>query len=70
MSTNIKGTYKHFKGNIYVVIGVGEHTENRERHVVYYSEQDPSKIWIRPLDMFFDNVTRGDYSGPRFVKLS
>lgn len=31
------GVYKHYKGGLYQVIGVGEHTETKERLVVYVS---------------------------------
>ena len=55
------GKYKHFKGNIYEVIGFGRHTETMARHVIYKGDTGP--IWIRPLEMFFENLEDGT---PRF----
>lgn len=61
------GKYKHFKGNEYVVMDVGTHTETGEKLVIYYDCTDPSKIWVRPLDMFIERVDRDEYKGPRFI---
>jgi hypothetical protein len=47
------GVYLHYKGGVYSVIGVGEHTETGEQLVVYTAH---SKIWIRPLSMFTEEV--------------
>ena len=32
----IGDVYRHFKGNCYMVIAVGHHSETKERMVVYY----------------------------------
>lgn len=61
------GKYRHFKGNEYVVMDVGVHTETGEKMVIYYDCKDPSKIWVRPLDMFIERVDRYEYKGPRFI---
>ena len=29
------GIYKHYKGNLYQVLGVARHSESEEAHVVY-----------------------------------
>ena len=46
--------YKHKKGNLYKIMGVGKHTETEENFVIYTNLDDLDKIWIRPLDMFMD----------------
>lgn len=54
-----RGTYKHFKGNVYFVHAVGRHSETNEEQVIY-SPCDENNlpimdtIWIRPLSMFAD----------------
>lgn len=46
------GTYRHYKGNLYTVIGIAEHTETTEEMVVYVSAGPDGKLWVRPLDVF------------------
>lgn len=52
--------YRHFKGGIYKVLGIGVHSETAELMVIYSSERD-TKIWIRPLDMFLSEVDHEKY---------
>lgn len=49
----VPGYYKHFKGHLCRVIGVGKHTETEEEFVVYKHVAD-GKIWIRPKEMWND----------------
>lgn len=63
------GKYRHFKGKEYELIGIASHSETLEPMVVYralYSEQG---LWVRPLSMWTETVTRDDYTGPRFIKI-
>ncbi len=62
------GKYKHFKGGIVTVIGVGKNSENyNEEFVVYtHPHEGVEQIWIRPVAMFLENVEKDSYSGPRF----
>ena len=57
-----KGIYKHFKGNLYKVIGVGKHSETLEDFVLYEALYDNprSKLWVRPLKMFTEEVMTPD----------
>ena len=59
------GYYKHFKGNIYEVIGIGKHSETLEELVIYKSTKDNS-IWIRPLSMWNETVERDNNIYKRF----
>ena len=52
-----KGIYKHFKGGIYRVIGVGKHSESLDEMVVYQSVSDGG-IWVRPVAMWDEKVER------------
>ena len=47
--------YKHFKGNFYKVIYIGQDSETAKEVVVYESKHD-GKIWVRPLENFASKV--------------
>ena len=53
--------YRHFKGNMYRVLNIAEHTETGEKLVIYQSVDDESKIYARPLEMFTGTVDREKY---------
>lgn len=48
--------YKHFKGNMYLVLHVATHSETGEKLVVYQPQYGERGIWVRPLDMFLEQV--------------
>jgi len=50
------GRYQHYKGNVYVVVGVATHTETREELVVYQQEEHGSPLWTRSLKEFVEEV--------------
>jgi hypothetical protein len=50
------GVYKHFKGNLYQVIGVARHSESEEQLVVYKTLYGDHSLWVRPLGMFTEMV--------------
>lgn len=54
-------TYRHFKGNFYIVVDIGVHSETAELQVIYRPMCDLNKIWIRPLDMFLSPVDKTKY---------
>lgn len=67
------GAYRHYKGKMYEVLGVGCHTETNEYYVVYralYEQENVPKIWIRPYDMFTERVETADGPVRRFTKIS
>ena len=57
----INGLYRHFKGNMYKVIGVANDSETLEKIVVYVSMKDETTLWTRPLEMFLSEVDRNKY---------
>lgn len=64
-----KGTYRHYKGNRYEVIGTGTHTETDERFVVYRPLYDSAtELWIRPITMFEETVLVDGKTVPRFTR--
>ena len=58
--------FVHFKGNRYRLLAVAKHSETLEPFVVYRALYGEGGVWIRPLSMFFENVDRAGYHGPRF----
>lgn len=52
------GIYKHYKGKKYNVLGVAKHSETLEDLVVYEAlyDNELSKLWVRPLEMFIEEV--------------
>lgn len=62
------GTYRHFKGGLYSVVGVARHSETEEELVVYRPLSGEQGLWVRPLAMWQEPVDREGYSGPRFVQ--
>ena len=64
-----KGRYRHFKGNEYEVIGIAKDSETLEEMVVYRALYGDGGLWVRPIKMCEEHVERGNYSGPRFVKI-
>lgn len=60
------GIYKHFKGNFYRLMNVAVHSETKEKYIVYQAMYDDFTIYIRPFDMFFEDVDRDGSVKPRF----
>ena len=52
------GLYKHYKGNIYEVLGVAKHSETLEEYVVYKAtyQNEGENLWIRPKTMFLEKI--------------
>ena len=50
------GTYKHYKGNLYKVIGKARHSETMEELVVYQQLYGEMGLWVRPLVMFNETI--------------
>lgn len=63
------GKYKHYKGNLYEVIGIARHSETLEDMVVYRALYGDFDLWVRPLTMFQENVEINGVIMPRFKYL-
>jgi len=64
------GKYKHFKGKLYEVIGIANHSETLEEFVVYRPLYESEySFWIRPKKMFFEEVEVNGKKVKRFEKI-
>ena len=62
--------YEHYKGMKYQVIGIAKHSETLEEMVVYQALYGSNKIWVRPLDMFFDKIILNGVLVDRFKEIT
>jgi cyclomaltodextrinase len=65
------GKYIHYKNKPYEVIGVARHSETLEELVVYRAQYDSEEfghnsLWVRPKEMFMEDVEVDGKMVPRF----
>ena len=60
------GKYRHFKGNEYEVLAIANHSETLEKMVVYKALYGDMEIWVRPLSMWDEEITRDGKTFKRF----
>ena len=63
------GFYRHYKGAYYQVIDCARHSETEQWLVIYRALYGDFGLWVRPLDMFCENVAIVGKSQPRFQYL-
>ena len=67
-----KGKYRHFKGGEYELLYIARHSETDEPMVVYKALYECGEtplnegIWVRPVSMWTETVTRDGKTFPRF----
>ncbi len=61
MEVKIKGIYKHFKGDYYLVEDIAIDSETDERLVIYRSLYGDSNLYARPYNMFISKVDKEKY---------
>lgn len=67
MDKIICGKYRHYKGNLYEVIGVANHSETLEKMVVYRALYGEKELWVRPASMWNEEVKLESGTVKRFT---
>ena len=57
----IKGIYRHFKGDHYLVEDVAKDSETQEEMVIYRRLYEDCTLWVRPKEMFLSEVDHEKY---------
>lgn len=69
------GKYKHYKTEkLYEITGQARHSETYEELVVYRAlyqceEFGDNQLWVRPKQMFFEQVIHNGQKVPRFQRV-
>nr|WP_313019101.1 DUF1653 domain-containing protein [Acetoanaerobium noterae] len=61
--------YRHFKGNEYLVMHIAKHSETLEEVVIYQALYGEMGIWVRPLEMFLEQVEVNGQMVNRFEEI-
>ena len=69
VQTILPGRYRHFKGNEYEVVGIARHSETEEPLVVYRALYGEGGLWVRPAEMWNEQVNRDGKTYHRFYRL-
>lgn len=56
MDIKIKGVYKHYKGDLYLVEDVALHSETLEKMVIYRALYGNNELWVHPYNMFVEEI--------------
>ena len=57
----IKGIYRHFKGDYYILEDVATDSETDAKVAVYRQLYENNELYVRPLDMFLSEVDYEKY---------
>lgn len=68
--TTPPGTYRHYKGGIYEVLGTARHSETLEPMTLYRALYGEGGLWVRPAAMFGETVLVDGVAQPRFARIS
>lgn len=57
----VKGVYRHFKGDLYLVEDIAIHSETDEQYVIYRALYGDNLLYVRPYAMFVSKVDKVKY---------
>ena len=57
----VKGVYRHFKGDYYLLEEIAKDSETQEDMAVYRKLYGDGGLWVRPLAMFLGEVDKEKY---------
>jgi len=63
------GRYRHYKGNLYELVGAVRHSETLEPLALYRPLYGEGALWVRPWAMFFETVLVDGVEQPRFARV-
>ena len=61
-----KGIYKHYKGNMYELLYIANHSETLEKMMVYKALYGEGEIWVRPASMWEEEIEINGKTVKRF----
>ena len=61
--------FRHYKGNIYKVLYIANHSETLEKMVVYKALYGEGEVWVRPLSMWSEKVLLDGKEISRFEEI-
>ena len=61
------GIYRHYKGQLYEVIGSARHSETEEPLVIYRALYGDYGLWARPQSLFMETILQNGEDTPRFA---
>ncbi|MES2974005.1 MAG: DUF1653 domain-containing protein [Pseudomonadota bacterium] len=61
------GLYRHYKGNLYDVVGTVRHSETLEPMTLYRALYGTHGLWVRPAAMFNGDVVIDGVKQRRFA---
>lgn len=64
------GRYRHYKGGLYDVIGTARHSETLEPMTLYRALYGEQGLWVRPAEMFGEEVSIDGVLQCRFTRIS
>ncbi len=64
------GRYRHYKGGLYEVIGTARHSETLEPMTLYRALYGEQGLWVRPAEMFNEEVTVDGLRQARFSRIT